>query len=201
MDTKSQKSFKSASSRSGSSRRSAISDDESEEEPVKKSKSKSTAKKATSDKSAPVATSGNRSFLTAAEQRTQDKKNEKKEGESPYAFLADIRDVLISLAPLYNAHRLCNSRKMEIAPTILNMIQERSTSLPRLGKNSLPLKSRYASSHLPVLGLIPFATVLGDQAKSLRYGLSNGFVLTVFSSVPRFCSSRKGQSVFCFRAP
>jgi DNA mismatch repair protein MSH6 len=122
MDTKSQKSFKSASSRSGSSRRSAISDDESEEEPVKKSKSKSTAKKATSDKSAPVATSGNRSFLTAAEQRTQDKKNEKKEGESPYAFLADIRDVLISLAPLYNAHRLCNSRKMEIAPTILNMI-------------------------------------------------------------------------------
>ncbi|KAJ7929330.1 muts domain V-domain-containing protein [Mycena leptocephala] len=92
MDTKSQKSFKSASSRSGSSRRSAISDDESEEEPVKKSKSKSTTKKATSDKSAPVATSGNRSFLTAAEQRTQDKKNEKKEGESPYAFLADIRD-------------------------------------------------------------------------------------------------------------
>ncbi|KAJ7093127.1 muts domain V-domain-containing protein [Mycena epipterygia] len=93
METKSQKSVKSVSSRSGSSRRSAVSDDDSEdEEPVKKSKSKSTAKKATSDKSAPVATSGTRSFLTAAEQREQDKKNEKKESESPYAFLAEIRD-------------------------------------------------------------------------------------------------------------
>ncbi|KAJ7445807.1 muts domain V-domain-containing protein [Mycena galericulata] len=93
IETKSQKSFKSASSRSGSSRRSAISDDDSEvEEPTKKSKSKSTAKKGTSDKSAPVATSGSRSFLTAAEQREQEKKNEKKESESPYAFLMDIRD-------------------------------------------------------------------------------------------------------------
>ncbi|KAJ6547168.1 DNA mismatch repair protein msh6 [Mycena capillaripes] len=92
METKSQKSFKSASSRSGSSRRSAISDDDSEgEQPVKKSKSKPTAK-ATSDNSGPVATSGTRSFLTAAEQREQNKKNEKKESESPYAFLADIRD-------------------------------------------------------------------------------------------------------------
>ncbi|KAJ7470392.1 muts domain V-domain-containing protein [Mycena latifolia] len=92
-ETKSHKSFKSVSSRSGSSRRSAVSDEESEdEEPVKKSKSKSTAKKVTADKSAPVGTSGTRSFLTAAEQREQDKKNEKKESESPYAFLTDIRD-------------------------------------------------------------------------------------------------------------
>ncbi|KAJ7756787.1 muts domain V-domain-containing protein [Mycena maculata] len=93
IETKSQKSFKSASSRSSSSRRSAMSDDESEdEEPAKKSKSKSTAKKAVSDKSAPMATSGSRSFLTAAEQREQEKKNEKKECESPYAFLAEIKD-------------------------------------------------------------------------------------------------------------
>ncbi|KAJ7702418.1 DNA mismatch repair protein msh6 [Mycena rosella] len=95
-DVKSQKSFKSISSRSGgSSRRSAVSDDDDaseDEEPVKKSKGKSTAKKAAADKSAPVATSGGRSFLTAAEQREQDKKNEKKESESPYAFLAEIRD-------------------------------------------------------------------------------------------------------------
>ncbi|KAF7338601.1 DNA mismatch repair protein [Mycena venus] len=93
IETKSQKSFKSASSRSGSSRRSAISDDdESEDEPVKKSKSKTTAKKGTSDKSAAVATSGNSSFLTAAERRALEKKNEKKETESPYSFLQDIRD-------------------------------------------------------------------------------------------------------------
>ncbi|KAJ6606598.1 muts domain V-domain-containing protein [Mycena vulgaris] len=92
-ETKSQKSFKSISSRSASSRRSAPSDDDGseDEEPVKK-KSKATAKKATLDKSTPVATSGTRSFLTAAEQREQDKKNEKKESESPYAFLAEIRD-------------------------------------------------------------------------------------------------------------
>ncbi|KAJ7105743.1 muts domain V-domain-containing protein [Mycena crocata] len=94
IETKSQKSFKSVSSRSGSSRPSAVSDDggdTEDDEPVKKSKSKSTAKKATSEKSAPTATS-TRSFLTAAEQREQDKKNEKKESESPYAFLADIKD-------------------------------------------------------------------------------------------------------------
>ncbi|KAJ6488686.1 muts domain V-domain-containing protein [Mycena vitilis] len=93
IEIKSQKSFKSVSSRSGSSRRSAISDDDlDDEEPVKKSKSKPTAKKAPVDKSGAAATSANRSFLTKAEQREQDKKNEKKESENPYAFLADIRD-------------------------------------------------------------------------------------------------------------
>lgn len=124
METKSQKSSKSVSSRSGSSRRSAVSDDDSEdEEPVKKSKSKSTAKKATSDKSVPVATSGTRSFLTAAEQREQDKKNEKKESESPYAFLAEIRDVIVSRTPLCTSHsfscfleRWYSSRRSQIRP-------------------------------------------------------------------------------------
>ncbi|KAJ7090206.1 muts domain V-domain-containing protein [Mycena belliarum] len=93
-ETKSHKSSKSASSHSGSSRRSAVSDDDSEEEDTaltKKSKARSSAKKAASN-IAPVATSGTRSFLTQAEQRQQEKKNEKKESESPYAFLADIRD-------------------------------------------------------------------------------------------------------------
>ncbi|KAJ7043296.1 muts domain V-domain-containing protein [Mycena alexandri] len=91
-DTKSQKSFKSASSRSGSSRQSAASDVDSEdEEPVKKSKSKSTAKQVIVDKSAAKSSSSG-NFLTAAEQREQNKKTEKKESESPYAFLADIRD-------------------------------------------------------------------------------------------------------------
>ncbi|KAJ7197253.1 muts domain V-domain-containing protein [Mycena pura] len=93
-DVKSQMSFKSASSRSGYSRRSAFTDDESEaEEPIKKSKTKSVAK------SVFPTTSGTRSFLTAAEQREQDKKTEKKEAESPYSFLQDIRDVLTSPVP------------------------------------------------------------------------------------------------------
>ncbi|KAK7023852.1 DNA mismatch repair protein [Favolaschia claudopus] len=93
VEVKSQKSFKSTSSRSGSSRRSAISDDdESDEEPAKKSKSKAPAKKAISDKAAPAGTSGNNSFLTAAERRQLEKKNEKKEAENPYSFLQDIKD-------------------------------------------------------------------------------------------------------------
>ncbi|KAJ7184166.1 hypothetical protein C8R46DRAFT_1063114 [Mycena filopes] len=94
IETKSQKSSKSASSRSGSSHRSATSDVDSEdEEPVKKSKGKSAAKKAPVDKSSVATTSGSQNnFLTRAEQRELDKKTEKKESESPYAFLAEIRD-------------------------------------------------------------------------------------------------------------
>ncbi|KAJ6618260.1 muts domain V-domain-containing protein [Mycena sp. CBHHK59/15] len=80
IETKSQKSFKSSSSRSISSRRTDMSDEESDEEETDKKSN------------TPVATAGTRSFLTAAEQRELGKKNEKKESESPYAFLADIRD-------------------------------------------------------------------------------------------------------------
>jgi DNA mismatch repair protein MSH6 len=42
------------------------------------------------------------SFLTAAEQREQGKKNEKKSTEDPYSFLQDVRDVrsiLTSIVP------------------------------------------------------------------------------------------------------
>ncbi|KAJ7208168.1 muts domain V-domain-containing protein [Mycena haematopus] len=88
IETKSQKSIKSVSSRSGSSRRSIVSDDDKseDEEQVEKSKSKSTAKKATSGRAAaPAATSGNASFLTAAERRELEKKNERRK-------LRDIRD-------------------------------------------------------------------------------------------------------------
>jgi DNA mismatch repair protein MSH6 len=40
-----------------------------------------------------TSTSSGASFLTAAEQREQDKKNEKKAAEDPYAFLSVIKDV------------------------------------------------------------------------------------------------------------
>ncbi|KAJ7273346.1 muts domain V-domain-containing protein [Mycena rebaudengoi] len=99
IETKSQKSFKSASSRSAGSRRTDVSDDyesDEEEERGKKSKAKgkSAAKKATPAKSTPVATgtSGGRSFLTAAERRELGKKKEKKESENAFEFLLDIKD-------------------------------------------------------------------------------------------------------------
>ena len=39
--------------------------------------------------------SGGFSLLTAAEQREQEKKNEKKATEDPYAFLSDLKDVSV----------------------------------------------------------------------------------------------------------
>ncbi|KIK54037.1 hypothetical protein GYMLUDRAFT_249807 [Collybiopsis luxurians FD-317 M1] len=59
---------------------------------AKKSKTKSKAK-ASARPSMPSADSGSSfSFLTAAERREQDKKDEKKSAESPYGFLQDIKD-------------------------------------------------------------------------------------------------------------
>lgn len=45
------------------------------------------------EKNTSNARGSNYSFLTAAEQREQDKKDEKKDTESPYSFLLDIKDV------------------------------------------------------------------------------------------------------------
>ncbi|PBK99844.1 DNA mismatch repair protein msh6 [Armillaria gallica] len=88
------KSVKSRSS--GSSRRSLGPDtdfDDEDEDSGKKKKSRPAPKKASSSKNAPTAVSGgNFSFLTAAERREQDKKNEKKSADDPYAFLADVKD-------------------------------------------------------------------------------------------------------------
>jgi len=63
----------------------------------KKSKSKSTSKSAKPSlkKGGTGASSGGASgfsFLTAAEQREQGKKNEKKATDDPYSFLQDVRD-------------------------------------------------------------------------------------------------------------
>ncbi|KXN86517.1 DNA mismatch repair protein msh6 [Leucoagaricus sp. SymC.cos] len=95
------RSVKSSSGRSSaSSRRSVISDDDlmgdSGEDRPKKSKAKSSkgkAKAGTSGKPSEGVSQGSSSFLTAAEQREQDKKNDKKTTEDPYIFLQDVRDV------------------------------------------------------------------------------------------------------------
>ncbi|KAL0575514.1 DNA mismatch repair protein msh6 [Marasmius crinis-equi] len=83
------KSFKSSSR--ASSRHSVItSDEEEEEEPTRK---KATAKSKKAPKLDTVAQGGSSmSFLTAAERREQDKKNEKKAGDNPYSFLLDVKD-------------------------------------------------------------------------------------------------------------
>ena len=74
-----------------------------DDEPSKKSKNKtknSTTKPSGSKKSLKAATApvggggtGSYTFLTAAEQREQGKKDEKKAAESPYSFLVNVKDV------------------------------------------------------------------------------------------------------------
>lgn len=93
------KSVKSSSSRSTTSRRSVISSGESsDEDKPKKSKTKAipTAKQRIGGKKAVAAAEGmsgsTNAFLTAAEQREQGKKSEKKAAEEAYAFLADVQD-------------------------------------------------------------------------------------------------------------
>jgi len=96
------KSVKSSSSRSTASRRSVASSDESsiEDKPKKaKPKPKPSAKRAAGGKKGATAavaegtSGGTNAFLTAAEQREQGKKNEKKVAEEAYSFLADVQDV------------------------------------------------------------------------------------------------------------
>ncbi|EAU89431.2 DNA mismatch repair protein msh6 [Coprinopsis cinerea okayama7 len=94
------KSMKSASSRSFSSRRSAASSEDedfeelSDDEPKRSKTKKAPAKKNIAKPSAPATgtSSGGNSFLTAAEQRAQDKKVDKQKAEAPFSFLQDIRD-------------------------------------------------------------------------------------------------------------
>ena len=76
-----------------------------DDEPRKKSKSKGKAsatkssgsKKSSKAAAAPVGGGGTGSytFLTAAEQREQGKKDEKKAAESPYSFLLNVKDVCL----------------------------------------------------------------------------------------------------------
>ncbi|KAH6917837.1 DNA mismatch repair protein msh6 [Coprinopsis sp. MPI-PUGE-AT-0042] len=94
------KSIKSSSSRS--SRRSAVSSDDeddfgeaSEDDEPKPSKAKRAPAKGGKAKAPPLTNASSStgfSFLTAAEQRAQDKKEDKKKAEAPFGFLQDIRD-------------------------------------------------------------------------------------------------------------
>ncbi|KAF5310782.1 hypothetical protein D9619_007990 [Psilocybe cf. subviscida] len=107
-EARSTKSSKSSSRRSSmSSHRTSDDDDdaddfdEDEDEAPKKSKGKSKSKAASATKKSAASSSAGAgagagasgfSFLTAAEQREQDKKDDKKAAESPYSFLLNITD-------------------------------------------------------------------------------------------------------------
>ncbi|KAL0959723.1 hypothetical protein HGRIS_011415 [Hohenbuehelia grisea] len=92
------KSVKSTSSRSShSSRRSVITSDESEveedEKPTKsKAKTKAKPRPSMAKSSSAGGSSGSGLFLTAAEQREQGRKDEKKAAEDAYSFLLDVKD-------------------------------------------------------------------------------------------------------------
>ncbi|EKM76737.1 hypothetical protein AGABI1DRAFT_78171 [Agaricus bisporus var. burnettii JB137-S8] len=89
------KSIRSSSGRSSmSSRRSVSSDgDLTEDQDDKAKQTKSKKKPGKPSKGLEGASGGGSfSFLTAAEQREQGKKNEKKAAEDPYAFLQDVKD-------------------------------------------------------------------------------------------------------------
>lgn len=169
-ETRSVRSQKSSSSRrsSTSSRTSHASSDEEndedfdeddrEDEAPKKTKTKikgKTSGKSSSSKSAIKAAgvsgdgmgNGTYSLLTAAEQREQEKKDDKKAAESPYDFLMDVRDVSYSLkSETLDAYPLfCNNRKMGRNLDRRVMILGPYLYPRRPGLPLHPLKSRYVT--------------------------------------------------------
>ncbi|KAJ3752036.1 hypothetical protein EV360DRAFT_97567 [Lentinula raphanica] len=102
-------SVKTSSSRP-SSRQSIVSDEDEdgEEDDAVHKKSKSKPKPTVTAKSLKSSqNSDSYSFLTAAERREQDKKDEKKATETPYGFLQDVKDVY----PKYDPRTLYNPSK------------------------------------------------------------------------------------------
>lgn len=143
--------MKSSSGRSSaSSRRSILSTDDdfmedSDDDKPKKSKAESSKGKAKSvnpTKSLATTSQGSSSFLTAAEQREQGKKNEKKSAEDPYSFLQDVKDVR-QIFQVSECSANAVSRKMAVSLEKPVTIQEHCLFLPQLGKNLHHLKNRY----------------------------------------------------------
>lgn len=102
-----------ASSGHASSAGDEISDDEDERPKKKKTSVKPVLKKSTAGANASgVSNSGGASFLTAAEQREQGKKNDKKASEDAFEFLLDIRDVNLVLIATFqsrNSYSFCRA--------------------------------------------------------------------------------------------
>ena len=86
---------------------------------------------------------GNNSFLTAAERRAKERKEDKKTAEDPFEFLRDVRDVSRKAELTSGDKELsCIYRKMVIGPASLVMTQGHYTSLRPLGRLLRPSRSR-----------------------------------------------------------
>lgn len=161
-----------------SSRQSLLSDYEDDEVGIQTTKAKKSAAaagrpplKKTQGTGGSASTSTS-NFLTAAEQRAQATKEEKKSQDDPFSFLLDVRDVgciTITLeASVDSRNLLC--RKTVSDQENLVMIPGHCTYPRRLGTTLALSRNKYAGRPLRLLHMIEHAfTVLGNQAKSLRY--------------------------------
>lgn len=125
--------------------------DEDEEQKArgKFSGNKSRSSQAKGNSKALANSGGSATFLTAAEQREQGKKEEKKAAESPYSFLADnIRDVskLILLVFFSSHQNILLNRKRAVNPTTQITILGLSLSLQKRGRHLLLSKNRFIPS-------------------------------------------------------
>jgi len=123
------------------------SDDEDDPEgPRGKVKSKSKRPIARSTKSdaggSAPAQGGGVSFLTAAEQRAQDKKNDKKTGDDPFSFLKDVRDVSQTVERYRSVILTFSIRKTVINLATLSMTRGRCSYRRSRGRNLRHLKNR-----------------------------------------------------------
>jgi hypothetical protein len=116
-----------------------------------------------------TSTSAN-NFLTAAEQRAQAMKEEKKSQEDPFSFLLDVRDVgyiiIILETSVDSRDILCRKTVSDQESPV--MIPGHYIYLRRLGMTSVLSRNRCTRRSLRLLHVIEHASiVLGNQAESL----------------------------------
>lgn len=130
-------------------------DDDEEENPraQKPKKSLGTVARPSLKKASGSGNASTNNFLTAAEQRAQATKDEKKSQDDPFSFLQDIRDVWIRLDFPPKARsdiHLCFRRKTVSDLANLVMILEHCIFLRKLGTNSALSRNRCSLSHSKV---------------------------------------------------
>jgi hypothetical protein len=134
-----------------SSRISLLTDDDDEENPrtQKPKKSLGTAARPSLKKASGSGNASTNNFLTAAEQRAQATKDEKKSQDDPFSFLQDVRDVWIRLDFLPKARSDTHLRfRRKTASDLANLVTtlEHCTFLKKLGMNSALSRNRCSPS-------------------------------------------------------
>jgi hypothetical protein len=148
-----------------SSRISLLSDDDDEEENArtqKPKKSLGTAARPSLKKAHATSGSGNAStnnFLTAAEQRAQATKDEKKSQEDPFSFLVDVRDVWISRRFVPKARSDAHLRfRRKTVSDLGNLVMTlgHCSSLRKLGMTSALSRNRCSNVLIQTWNMINF---------------------------------------------